>query len=352
MHERKIRAGVVGITGYSGMEMIRILTAHPSMSLTRVTSRKEAGEYLRDLFPYIRGQENSELLVTSPEAKDLAESCDLVFLAVPHGAAMPLAAELVRYGVKVVDLSADFRLRDPQVYKRWYQLDHEQTDLLAQAVYGLPEFYAPELESAFLVANPGCYPTSAILALAPALRMGLAEKENIIVDSKSGATGAGRGAKQAHLFSEVSDNFRAYGLGKHRHTPEMEQEISLAAGEELKISFNPHLLPINRGILSTCYTRLKKDLGPKELVAKYADFYAGWPWVRVLPSGTLPETRWVRGTMFCDLGIIKEPRTDRMIVVSAIDNLCRGASGQAVANANLMHGLPLGAGLGMAPLVP
>ncbi|MFP4169085.1 MAG: N-acetyl-gamma-glutamyl-phosphate reductase [Desulfonatronovibrionaceae bacterium] len=347
-----IRVGLVGGTGYSGMELLRLLGMHPKMDLSRVTSRREAGKTVQELFPYAQGLPFSELVVSEPDVGDLAGSCDVVFLAVPHGAAMKLAAELLEGGLRVVDLSADFRLRDPSVYKQWYGLEHEHRELLDQAVYGLPEFYSERIKKTSLVANPGCYPTSAILALAPALAREIVSPEQIVVDSKSGATGAGRGAKQANLFCEVHDNFRAYNLGGHRHTPEIEQELSIFSGQEMTISFNTHLLPTNRGILSTCYMQLKKDLSQEEIVAAYDKFYRDCPWVRVLPSGTLPETRWVRGTMFCDLGLVKEPRSNRLIAVSAIDNLCRGASAQAVANANLMFGLPVQAGLNLFPLLP
>lgn len=348
----QIRAGLVGVTGYSGMEMFRLLGMHPDIKLTRATSRREAGKKVRELFPYAQGLPFSELVVSEPDVGDLADNCDVVFLAVPHGAAMNLAAELLKKGLRVVDLSADFRLRDPSVYRQWYGLEHEHRELLERAVYGLPEFYSERIKKTSLVANPGCYPTSAILALAPALSREMASPEHIVVDSKSGATGAGRGAKQANLFCEVYDNFRAYNLGGHRHTPEIEQELSLLSGGEMTISFNTHLLPTNRGILSTCYMQLKKDLSQEEIVAAYEAFYRDSPWVRVLPSGTLPETRWVRGTMYCDLGLVREPRSGRLIAVSAIDNLCRGASAQAVANANLMLGLDVKTGLNLFPLLP
>ncbi|MGM0609778.1 MAG: N-acetyl-gamma-glutamyl-phosphate reductase [Thermodesulfobacteriota bacterium] len=352
MGEKNIRAGLVGVTGYSGMEMVRLLNGHPYMSLTRVTSRQQAGQPLKKLFPYVQGLQCADLAVSSPDTDDLAGNCDLVFLAVPHGTAMHLGARLFQAGIKVVDLSADFRLREASVYEEWYNLKHEQTVCLGHAVYGLPELYAEKIKEASLIANPGCYPTSVIMALSPALRMDLVEREGIIVDSKSGATGAGRSTKQASLFCEIHDNFRAYNLGRHRHTPEIEQELSLVSGQKITISFNTHLLPTNRGILSTCYTRLKKQLSQAEIIAAYTEAFAGCPWVRVLPSGTLPETRWVRGSMFCDLGLVKDERTGGLTIVCAIDNLCRGASGQALANANLMFKLPIDAGLDPAPLVP
>jgi N-acetyl-gamma-glutamyl-phosphate reductase len=348
----KQRVGLVGVTGYTGMELTRILLGHPGLELTQVTSRKEAGRPLREIYPFLQGTDLGQLEITAPDSSFLAANCDLVFLAVPHGTAMEMAVELREKGARVVDLSADFRLRDRDVYESWYAVTHTRAGLLPEAVYGLPELYAERIADASLVANPGCYPTSAILALYPALQAGLISAEDLVVDSKSGTSGAGRKASVGTLFCEVSDNFRAYNLTRHRHTPEIEQELALAAGKDIRLSFNTHLLPINRGILTTAYAKLAGNSGPEEIRACYESFYAGRKWVRVLPAGTLPETRWVRGTNFCDIGLVTDPRTDRLIVVSAIDNLCRGASGQAVANANLMLGLAEDAGLPKAALMP
>lgn len=348
----KKAVGLVGVTGYTGMELARLLTGHPEMELVRATSRSEAGKSLADIYPFVSGLPVGDLVITQPDPADLAGACELVFLAVPHKTAMEIAASLLDAGVKVVDLSADFRLEDKDVYEKWYACEHTRADLLPEAVYGLPELYADRVKQARLLANPGCYPTSAILGLTPALKAGIIDTEGIVIDSKSGATGAGRKAAVGTLFCEVSDSFRAYGLPTHRHTPEIEQEISKAAGKQLTVSFNTHLLPINRGILSTIYTRLATDTTEQEVRALYAEFYADKPWVRVLPPGRLPETRWVRGTMFCDIGLVVDPRTGRLIILSAIDNVCRGASGQALANANLMLGLDQNAGLNLAPVMP
>lgn len=354
--------GLVGVAGYTGLELCRLLAGHPGLDLVRATSRTEAGKPLSLVLPHLGGTSLAGLTITTPDMDDLAEHCDLIFLAVPHGTAMDMAAELVSRGVRVVDLSADFRLRDPAVYADWYNLEHRHPGLLDQAVYGLPELYGPEIAKARLVANPGCYPTSVLLALAPALDAGLVEADGIVADSKSGTTGAGRKPSTATLFCEVHDSFRAYGLGRHRHTPEMEQELGRLAREQIRLSFNPHLLPIGRGILSTVYARLTKSVSAEDALALYRDFYTqraaaigtsgGCAWVRIQPPGTWPETRHVRGTMFCDLGILVDSRTNRLVVVSVIDNLCRGASGQALANANLMLGLHPGLGLPAAPLVP
>lgn len=356
MANTRIPVGLVGVTGYTGMELARILAGHPGLELVRATSRSEAGRPLSSLYPFLSGPGElgrmGALTITQPDPEDLAAACRLVFLAVPHKTAQDIAAALIAKGVKVVDLSADFRLRDKSVYEKWYATPHIQEALLAEAVYGLPELYREDMKRARLIANPGCYPTSAILGLLPALEQGLVSAGDIVVDSKSGTTGAGRKAGVGTLFCEVSDTFRAYNLTRHRHTPEIEQEASLLAGEEVALSFNTHLLPMNRGILSTIYTRLARPQSLAEIHAAYAQRYAGEGFVRVLPAGQLPETRFVRGTMFCDIGLAVDERIGRLIIVAVIDNLCRGASGQAVLGANLMLGLPEDQGLHLAPLMP
>jgi len=348
----RIPVGLVGVTGYTGMELARLLAGHPSMELVRATSRVDAGKSLADIYPFMQGTRLEGLTLTQPDAKDLAQACQLVFLAVPHGAAMDTAAELLAAGLRVVDLSADFRIKNPGVYAQWYGLEHRHTGLIGEAVYGLPERYAKEIAKARLIANPGCYPTSIILGLWPALAAGIIEPDDIVCDSKSGTSGAGRKANVPTLFCEVHDSFRPYGLGTHRHTPEIEQELGAVAGQKMTISFNPHLLPVDRGILSTIYAKLKGAMTGEGVRALYEEHYAAHPWVRVLPPGKLPELRFVRGSMFCDLALVVDPRTERLIVCSAIDNLCRGASGQALACANLMLGLDVDAGLPVAPLMP
>jgi N-acetyl-gamma-glutamyl-phosphate reductase len=352
MQMAQTKVGLVGVTGYTGMELMRLLQTHDHFELVRVTSRAEAGKKLHDIYPFMLGMDNGNLTITEPDADDLAQACDLVFLAVPHRTAMEIAAVLLEKGLKVVDLSADFRLRDKDEYEHWYACDHTQCELLDKAVYGLPELYAEKVATAQLVANPGCYPTSAILGLYPALEEGFILKSGIVIDSKSGSTGAGRKANVGTLFCEVSDSFKAYGLTTHRHTPEIEQELSLIAEDDITVSFNTHLLPINRGILSTIYTTLSEDMTLDDVHAIYEEAYRKHPWVRVLPTGKLPETKYVRGTMFCDIGLVIDKRTNRLIIVSAIDNLCRGASGQALANANIMCGLDITEGLKLAPMVP
>lgn len=347
-----LRAGLVGVTGYTGMEISRILASHPSMRLTAATSRQDAGKRLDAVYPFLQGLPGADVTLIEPDARALAEVCDVVFLAVPHGVAMEMGADLYDAGVKVVDLSADFRLRDAEVYEAWYK-PHTRREYLSHAVYGLPEIYGGQIRQARLVANPGCYPTASILGLYPALRGGIVRTDDIIIDAKSGTTGAGRKAVVSSLYCEVADSFHPYNIGgRHRHTPEIEQELSVAAGSAVTVSFNPHLLPISRGILATIYTKLNSALSQADVQAMYEDFWKDCPWVRVMPAGRLPETRNVRGTMFCDIAVTVDQRTGRLIITSAIDNLCRGASGQAVANANLMFALPVETGLNFAPLVP
>ena len=342
---KSINVGLVGISGYAGMELARLLTAHPAMRLALACSRAEAGRRLGDFYPFLRHLPGADVVISVFDPHEAAAKCDLVFMAVPAGTAMRLAPPLLEAGVKVVDFSADFRLHDAKVYEDWYGAPHSSRDLLPRAVYGLPELYAAEISRAELVANPGCYPTSVILGLYAALKNGLVEPGGIIVDAKSGASGAGRKAAVPTLFCEVADNFRAYGIPRHRHTPEMEQEVSRLADQEVRLQFTPHLVPMNRGILSTIYTTLKDP--ELTLEAAHAAFARTWdasPWVRVLPAGTVPETRYVRGSMFCDIGLAVDGRTGRLVILSAIDNLCRGAAGQALANANLVCGLPVETG--------
>ncbi len=369
----KIPVGLLGVSGYTGMELARLLATHPALELVCATSRQEAGKTIEDIYPFLRGFPLASLVITAPDAAEIAAKCRLVFMAVPHGVAMEMAPALLAEGLRVVDLSADFRLDDPAVFEAWYASAHAAPDLLTNAVYGLVELNPCAISTASLVANPGCYPTASILALAAPLALGLIHTDDIVIDAKSGVTGAGRKASQTFLYSEVTDSFKPYSLGKHRHTPEIEQEVSRIAGKPITLSFNPHLVPMNRGILATVYTRLKEHIKPEQLHALVKGFWAdnalqteGFQcalsaasasmgsagWVRVLPYGDLPQTRFVRGSMFCDIGLTLDPRTGRLIITSAIDNLCRGASGQAVANANLMLGLPVATGLNMAPVVP
>ncbi|MDD6088489.1 MAG: N-acetyl-gamma-glutamyl-phosphate reductase [Desulfovibrionaceae bacterium] len=347
-----IRAGLVGVTGYTGMELARLLAMHPAMKLTVATSRTEAGRRLDALYPFLKGLPGGDIILIEPDPDAIAAACDVAFLAVPHTAAAQTAYELLQRNIKVVDLSADFRLKKANTYETWYKAAHPHPELLEQAVYGLPELYAEHIAKARLVANPGCYPTSAILGLTAALSDGRIDSAGIIIDSASGTSGAGRGAKVSSLYCEVADSFKAYGVASHRHTPEIEQELSRLAGTDVLVSFTPHLVPMSRGIVSTIYANLNSSLSQDDIQRIYEETWAESPWIRVLPKGQLPETRNVRGTMFCDLAVVVDQRTHRLIIVSAIDNICRGASGQAIANANLMFGLPVETGLTLCAALP
>ena len=340
------RAALVGISGYAGMEAARLLAMHPEMRLSMACSRAEAGKRLGDYYPFLRHLPGSELEISVYEPERCAELCDVALLAVPAGTAMKMASELLALGVKVVDFSADFRLNGQSLYEEWYKLPHTAPELLPSAVYGIPELNAGKLRQARLVANPGCYPTAAILALWPLLEKKLIKPEGIIIDAKSGASGAGRKASIPLLFCELSDNFRAYGIPGHRHTPEIEQELGKAAGKAIKLVFTPHIVPMKRGILESIYVEPAPGAaGVEDLRDLLRAHWQAHPWIRILPEGSLPETASVRGSMFCDIGLVMDKRAGRLIVLSAIDNLCRGAAGQAIANANLMLGLDVDAGL-------
>jgi N-acetyl-gamma-glutamyl-phosphate reductase len=343
------KVAVVGASGYTGAELLRLLAGHDGVDISGVTSRQYAGQPVSGQFPSLRGcvEMDFELLNLS----EVAQRSDIVFTAVPHQTAMEMVPELLDGGARVVDLSADFRLADKATYAVWYQ-EHTAPHLLAEAVYGLPELNREKIGAARLIANPGCYPTSAALALAPLLEDGRIDPATVIIDSKSGTSGAGRGAKVASLFCEVNEGFKAYGLPKHRHTPEIEQTLSTLAGQEVIINFTPHLVPANRGILSTCYSSLAGNAGSAELHGLFCKYYEGEPFIRVLPEGQLPNISQVRGSNFCDIGLVVDNRTNRVIVVSAIDNLVKGAAGQAIQNMNLMLGLPETQGLLQAPIFP
>ncbi len=338
-----VKVAVVGASGYTGVELLRLLAAHPQVEISCVTSRQTVGEDISTLFPSLRGKVNLRCDPGEPEL--VAAKADFVFTALPHQTAMEVVPSLLAAGKKVVDLSADYRLRDVAVYRQWYQ-EHTSPELLAEAVYGLPELNRELIRSAWLVANPGCYPTSVALGLAPLLKQGLIDHRSLIVDSKSGTSGAGRSAKVGSLFCEVNEGFAAYGVGRHRHTPEIEQTLSQLAGEAVQVNFTPHLLPVNRGILSTCYATLHGNHDSAALLALYREHFLGEGFVRICPEGSLPNIAFVRGSNFCDIGLVSDQRTGRVIVVSTIDNLVKGAAGQAVQNMNLMLGFAEDAGLG------
>lgn len=345
-----LKVAIVGASGYTGVELLRILNGHPEVAVTCVTSEQSAGKRISDVFPSLKGR--CDLVLENLEPVRIAERADFIFTALPHKAAMEVIPTFMKLGKRVVDLSADYRLHDAAEYEKWYE-PHMSPGLLKSAVYGLPEIRRDKIAAAELVANPGCYPTSVILGLTPLLKNKLIDPGSVIADSKSGVTGAGRSAKVDNLYCEVNEGFKAYGVGGiHRHIPEIEQELSLLAGEKMTITFTPHLVPMDRGILSTMYGQLLSGATTSELVALYKKFYGGEGFVRVLDEGSYPSTAFVRGSNFCDIGLAVDTRTGRVIVVSAIDNLVKGASGQAVQNMNIMCGFPENLGLETLALFP
>lgn len=345
-----LKIAIVGASGYTGLELIRLLDRHPQAEVSCVTSEQSAGKRISDTFPTLRCRCDLVLEPLDPEA--IAAKADLIFTALPHQAAMKVVPAFLAAGKKVIDLSADYRLHDPAVYAAWYE-PHLNPELLPEAVFGLPEVRRDAIRQARLVANPGCYPTSVILGLKPLLENGLIDPATIIADSKSGTSGAGRSAKVDSLYCEVNDSFKAYGVGGvHRHTPEIEQELSELAGRPVTITFTPHLVPMDRGILSTIYATPARAVSTEELVALYADTYKDEPFVRPLPKGQFPATAFVRGSNFCDIGITQDSRANRIVVVSAIDNLVKGASGQAIQNMNLICGFTETSGLEGVAIFP
>ncbi len=350
MSTAKVKIAIVGSSGYTGGELYRLLLHHARTEITAVTSEKSAGKPLSDIFPHLRGL--TDIVCEPLDPERISRRADFIFLALPHVTAQEAAFRFQQLGKKVVDLSADYRLKDPSRYEQWYEHCHQYPDLLKSAVYGLPELYREKIKRASLVANPGCYPTSAILGLAPLLKKGMIDTQSIIVDSKSGVSGAGRSPALAYHFPEANEGLMAYKIGTHRHTPEIEQELSLLGGGDITVSFTPHLIPMNRGILTTSYARFTRDTDSARLHALYTEFYQNEPFVRVLPPGRFPNVREVRGSNFCDIGVYADQRTGRAVVISAIDNLVKGASGQAVQNMNLMMGFDETEGLKYAGLFP
>jgi N-acetyl-gamma-glutamyl-phosphate reductase len=331
-----LRVFICGGSGYTGEELLRILASHPGVTVTGVSSEKSAGKAVTDLFPHLR--KFSYLKYEPLRKEEILAKGDIFFMALPHGTSQEAVDFLFRQGKTVIDLSADYRLRDPETYERWYKVPHRFQSTLKKAVFGLPEIYRNKIRRARLIANPGCYPTGAILGLLPALRNKMINISSIVIDSKSGTTGAGRKADLAVSFCEVNEGFKAYAVGTHRHTPEIEQELSLLAGNSITIDFVPHLLPVDRGILTTIYAPLVKQRKVNDVVKIYQNAYRKEPFVRVLEYGIYPNIKNVRGTNICEIGLKINERTNTLIVVTAIDNLVKGASGQAVHNMNIMMG--------------
>jgi len=342
-----IKTGVVGGTGYTGVELLRLLCVHPQAEVCAITSRSEAGTAVAEMFPNLRGF--TDLQFTAPEAATLRQ-CDVVFFATPNGTAMTMVPELIDAGVRVIDLAADFRLQDPAEWAQWYGKPHACPERLQDAVYGLPEMHREAIRKARLVANPGCYVTAVTLGLLPLIEKGLVDAGNLIADAKSGVSGAGRGAEVRNLLCEAGDNFRAYSVGGHRHLPEISQNLRRAGASGVRLTFIPHLVPMIRGIHATIYAQLSS--GDSDLQALYEQRFRNEPFVDVMPAGSHPETRSVRGANLCRLAVHRPGGDERVVVLSVIDNLVKGAAGQAIQNMNLMFGLPEDTGLTAPALLP
>jgi N-acetyl-gamma-glutamyl-phosphate reductase len=343
-----IRVGIVGGTGYTGVELLRLLLPHPEVEIASVSSRGEAGERVDTLFPNLRG--HTDLCFSTPSIEDLCQ-LDAVFFATPHGVAMEMAPQLLAAGVRVIDLSADFRLQDAEQFRHWYGIAHTCPDLLPTAAYGLPELFRERIRGSTLVANPGCYPTAVTLGLAPLLSAGWIASEGIIADCKSGVSGAGRSARVGLILPESADSVAAYGVSGHRHRPEIEAILSQVGGKDIELQFTPHLMPMIRGIHATLYVRLQAPRADAELQKLFAQHYQKEPFVDLLPFGSHPSTRSVRGANVCRLAI-HQPRPGQLVVLSTIDNLVKGAAGQAVQNLNLLFGWPETLGLQQIALTP
>lgn len=346
-----VRVGIIGASGYAGGELIRYLLGHQEAKVTYLASDTYKGKHIGCAFPSLLGRDLPQCSAFGEDGG--MDRADVFFLAQHNGWAMKIAPQLLDMGKKVIDLSADFRFRDAGVYEEWYKSEHITKDLSKKAVYGLPELKRESITSASLIANPGCYPTSALLALVPAVSSGIIDPTGIIIDSKSGLSGAGRSKfEMGYLFAEVDGSFKPYGVGSHRHTPEIEQEISEIAGKSVRASFTPHLVPMIRGILTTTYASLTKNVTTADVIRMYKEYYAKSPSVVVLDEGEYPSTKSVGGTNYCHIGLKADDRTNRLIMMSAIDNMGKGAAGQAIQNMNLMFGMPEDMGLTNTAVYP
>ncbi len=345
-----IKAGIIGATGYAGGELVRILMGHKDVEIKWYGSRsyidqKYAAVY-QNMFQIV------EDVCKDDNMEELADQVDVIFTATPQGFCASLLNEDILSKVKVIDLSADFRIKDQNVYEEWYKIEHKSPQFLPEAVYGLCEINREQIKGARILANPGCYPTCSILSIYPLAKEGLIDMNTLIIDAKSGTSGAGRGAKVDNLYCEVNENIKAYGVASHRHTPEIEEQLTYASGVKTVLNFTPHLVPMNRGILVTAYASLKKEVSYEEVKAVYDRYYENEQFVRVLEKGICPQTKWVEGSNYVDVNFQLDPRTGRVIMMGAMDNLVKGAAGQAVQNMNLMFGLPENEGLNLVPMFP
>ena len=345
-----VKAGIIGATGYAGVELVRILTQHPEAEVVWFGSRSYIDKKYAEVFGNMFQIVDARCLDDNME--ELADQVDVIFTATPQGLCGSLVNEGILNKVKIVDLSADFRIKDVAKYEKWYGIEHKSPQFIEEAVYGLCEVNREEIKKARLIANPGCYPTCSTLSIYPLAKEGIIDMNTVIIDAMSGTTGAGRGAKVNNLYCEVNESIKAYGVSTHRHTPEIEDQLSYASGEDVKINFTPHLVPMNRGILVTSYATLKKNVSYEEVKAIYDKYYEKEKFVRVLPKGVTPEVRWVHGSNYVDVNFVIDERTNRVIMMGAMDNLVKGAAGQAVQNMNLLFGLPEDMGLNLVPLFP
>ncbi len=345
-----IHVGILGATGYAGAELVRLLLGHKEVEIVWYGSKSYIDQAFADVYGNMFKLVGN--ICQGEDMERLAEEADVIFTATPQGYCASLVNETVLSKTKIIDLSADYRLKDVNVYEKWYKITHPSPQFIDEAVYGLCELHRSEIAGCRLLANPGCYTTSSILAVYPLVKDGLIDPKTIIVDAKSGTSGAGRGAKVPNLFCEVNENIKAYGVATHRHTPEIEAELSLAAGSPVVINFTPHLVPMQRGILVTAYATLKEGVTSEDIKASYEKMYGNEYFIRLLGEGRCPETRWVKGSNFVDIGYVVDPRTNRVIMMSALDNLVKGAAGQAIQNMNIMFGLDEQEGLRQAPMFP
>ncbi len=345
-----IKAGIIGATGYAGAELVRLLMGHKEVEIVWYGSRSYVDQRYASVYQNMFQIVDAKCLDDNIE--ELARQADVIFTATPQGYLASVLTEEILNNTKIVDLSADFRIKDVATYEKWYKIEHKSPQFIKEAVYGLCEINREDIKKARLIANPGCYTTCSILTAYPLAKEGLIDMNSLIVDAKSGTSGAGRGAKLPNLFCEVNENMKAYGVASHRHTPEIEEQLSYASGEEVLINFTPHLVPMNRGILATEYANLKKDVSYEDVKAIYDAYYKDEKFIRVLPEGICPETKWVEGSNYVDINFKIDPRTHRIIMMGALDNLVKGAAGQAVQNMNLLFGLPEDEGLRLVPMFP
>ena len=345
-----IKVGIIGSTGYAGGELVRILLGHKEVEIKWFGSRsyidKKYASVYQNMFQIV------DAVCLDDNMEELADQVDVIFTATPQGFCASFMSEEILSKVKVIDLSADFRIKDVSVYEKWYGIEHKAPQFIEEAVYGLCEINREDIKKARLVANPGCYTTCSILTAYPLAKEGLIDMSTLIIDAESGTSGAGRGAKVANLYCEVNENMKAYGVASHRHTPEIEEQLGYASGEEVVLNFTPHLVPMNRGILATEYAKLTREVSYEEVKAIYDKYYGNEKFIRVLEEGVYPETKWVEGSNYVDIGFKIDPRTNRIIMMGAIDNLVKGAAGQAVQNMNLIFGFPEDEGLNLVPMFP